>query len=669
MQNRGSARKALSLSLAGRWGLVGAALGLAAGLYEAAQLYLISRPLAILDVGQVIWFVAPLVGLVTFGVCGLVSGVVASKAFHRYPIGVAILTACGFGTAGAYVCLVRQFSQHSFRGLPLLEVFTPPFLMFVFVSAFTLLIFRVGWHAMSSWFDTRTRWPVAWPLKGFAAAVFLVVCGHLILAFLQPAQGSSRARASGSSGRPNLVLITLDTVRADHLSAYGYGRATTPNLDRAARQGVLFENAIATSSWTFPSHASMFTGLLPHQHGANYSSPLATGCLTLAQALESEGYDTAAFVANTLWFMPARGMDRGFDVYDDNSFSLLHNFRKTLGGRGFQEVYSHLRGAGDFDRKDARQLNHEIFDWLGHRSKSPFLMFVNYYDAHDPYVAPRPYDKFFGPTSASLSRRGRSVLHAQQASQRLSAEDTASLIGAYDNCLAFLDRQVGELLTFLANSPDGSNTIVVITSDHGEAFGEHGCYGHGRCGLNRELLHVPLIVFGPGIPAGERVSSVVSLLGIFSTIRHFASGYGGLPRGTSLRRLWTGTRPQPADQISVSELTAPMPSISLMTGEWHYLRDGTGRSQLYRWREDGGEEIDLSTSAEGLRVSRNLQQRLYTLIRTSRPPWHGSDYLLAFGAGDYAGLGSSAHDSKEPVSGRQQIEPEALDEIRSVPYE
>jgi hypothetical protein len=106
-----------------------------------------------------------------------------------------------------------------------------------------------------------------------------------------------------------------------------------------------------------------------------------------------------------------------------------------------------------------------------------------------------------------------------------------------------------------------------------------------------------------------------------------------------------------------------------MTGEWHYLRDATGRSQLYRWREDGGEETDLSTSAEGLRVSQQLEQRLYGLVRYSRPPWHGGDYLLAFGAADYMALGLTAHVSKEAGSGRPQIEPEALDQIRSVPYQ
>ncbi len=578
---------------------------------------------------------------------------------------------------GTYAFLVRRFSQNSFRGLPLLEVLTPPFLAFVCVSALTLLVFRVGWHALSSWFDSGTPWPIAWPLRVLTAGVFLVVSGHLVLLFLKPAQGSSRGSASGSSSRPNLVLITLDTVRADHLSAYGYARATTPNLDRAARQGVLFENAIATSSWTLPSHASMFTGLLPHQHGANYNSPLAAGSLTLAKALESEGYETAAFVANTAWFMPARRMDQGFGVYDDDSSSLLHNFRRTLCGRGFQEVYAHLGDVGDFDRKDARQLNHEVVDWLGHRSKSPFFLFVNYYDAHDPYVAPPPYDKLFGSASASLLRRARPVSHGEHASQPLSRNETASLISAYDNSLAFLDLQVGELLTSLAKSPGGSNTVVVITSDHGEAFGEHGCYGHGGCGLNRELLHVPLIVFGPGVPSGGRVSPVVSIRGIFSTVLDVASSNGHLPLGASLRRFWiAGADPQLGDQVAVSELTpaagvvtAPVPSISLVTGEWHYLRDATGHSRLYHWQEDGGEETDLSASAEGLRVSQRLEQRLYALVRDSRPPWHGGDYLLAFGAADYAALGLTAHVSKEPGSGRPKIEPEALDQIRSVPYE
>ncbi len=405
-----------------------------------------------------------------------------------------------------------------------------------------------------------------------------------------PFSAPSGPRQAARPGTPNIVFIVLDTVRADHLSSYGYSRPTTPNLDRLARAGVLFENAIAPTSWTLASHASMFTGLLPHQHGADWSRPLPRDPRTLADVLRSRGYETAGFVANFNYCQRGWGIGRGFETYVDDSESLRRNLAGTLLGTALiQPVYQNFCRFDYLERQDAREMNRQVFGWLRRRSTRPFFLFLNYFDCHSPYLTEPPYDHRFGKLSDKLVHKLFEALQSKDPARGFTATEQASLVAGYDDCLAFLDEHVGRLLDLLQRSPEGRNTIVIITSDHGEAFGEQGWYSHGY-NLYREVLHVPLIITGPGIPKDVRIRRLVRTRDLFSTVLDLAAG-GKTPFSPySLARFWNPQlTPQPFDDFAVSELVpifnegGKQAMISLTTPEWQYIYNSSGRQELYHW--------------------------------------------------------------------------------------
>lgn len=602
-------------------------LGLLVGLYEARLLYFSPRIPTLLepDVSYVIWFLAPLLDLSLFTLLGAGLGLAASTSRDRsHPWTASVLAAFGLGVAAFYAALAVGLSQVWVLDRLRVRFLLVPSVCFltVFASALVILRIRQG--------QRQRLLAVALPPRATArvcvVAAAVCVLGLTLFSIYRPTRKvSKQAPARRREQGPNLVLIVLDTVRADELSAYGYPRPTTPNLDRLARQGVLFENALSPSSWTLPSDASILTGLLPHQHGANWSAPVAPGIRTLAYDLEVLGYQTAGFNANLAYGVAGWGLGKGFEVYEDDSSSLRHNLAVTLAGRVFvQPLYERLAHPDSFDRRNAREVNKDIYRWFGRRSGRPFFLFVNYFDTHYPYMAPPPYDHRFGRIPDAAMRRAANFEYRGGVPKPLLAERD-QVVAAYDNCLAFLDDQVGQLLEFLARLPERSNTIVIITSDHGEAFGEHAAYGHG-INLYREALHVPLIVFGPGIPAGLRINQIVRSREIFPTAIDLVSGEHLLFNRSSFRRFWTpGFKPSPSDNTALSELIAV---ISLTTPEWHYLYYADGHAELYHWPTDPQEKIDLSRAPPYRGTLAALQSLLDHRVGISVAPWRGPDYLL-----------------------------------------
>jgi arylsulfatase A-like enzyme len=621
-----------------RFTLVGATIGLQVGLFEAALLFYVPRVPTLLypDVSSVIWFLAPSLAATIFGLAGLATGWIAVRGNNRSPRRMANLAAALVGLAGAYVASVLTFLHDRPADVVSLENLTVPALWFMVVFAYGLLAIHLAWPRAAILFDLDTPWPLAIWGKGMATMAAGLILGIGVYQIGRSTRPSAVQAGPPAAGRdPNIVLITLDTVRADHLSAYGYSRPTTPHLDSFARRGVLFENAIAPSPWTLATHASLFTGLLPHQHGADWTIPLEPGPRTLAEILKSQGYETAGFTANLYYSQGSWGIGRGFEIYGDDSFTLRNNFSVTLSGLALaQPVYQHLVRYDLLSRRDARELNREVYRWFHHRSTRPFFLFINYFDAHDPYWAPPPYDKKFGPISEDAIRHMNSI-DGMQAKDSLKEDDRASFIAGYDNSLAFLDDQVGRLMGVLSASPDWANTIVIITSDHGEAFGEHGTFGHGW-NVYREVLHVPLIIFGPGIPAGLRIHHLARIHEIFPTVLDLALGEKLPVRRSSLRRFWTpGFQPGAFDEVAVSELIPNLHGpelkayITLTTQEWQYLEDSKGGAELYHWTVDPEEKTNLAESPELQGVVSELRARLRRRVRLSVRPWRGSEYLFA----------------------------------------
>ena len=349
--------------------------------------------------------------------------------------------------------------------------------------------------AAAAWWNLRRADPPAKPSSGRIAK--------------NGAPGVPPHRQSASSSRPNVLLISLDTVRADHLGCLGYQKPITPNLDRFAQRSVLFSNCRSQAPWTLPSHMSLLTSMLPSHNGVdNLNKVLTADVATLTEILQQEGYRTAALVNNGQ--MKAHwGFARGFDMW-----------------REFEV---------DTPESNCESITVAALDWLRARqTDKPFFLFLHYYDAHDPYEAPEAYRQLVG---ARLSgEQSRAICTAHRTPERNLADPRLKdVIAAYDAELAWLDHELGRLLAHVP--PD---TVIVIFSDHGEAFEEHGWMLHGAT-LYEEEIHVPLIVRLPEGHKGRIVNEPVMLLDVAPTVLALCGVQPPLQfQGTDLEPLWQG---------------------------------------------------------------------------------------------------------------------------------
>ncbi len=422
--------------------------------------------------------------------------------------------------------------------------------------------------------------------------------------------------APPGGGAPNILLIVLDTVRSMSLSLYGYGRETTPNLTRWASRGVRFDQAIATAPWTLPSHASIFTGRWPHQLSADYGAPLDATYPVLAGELSARGYRTGGFVANKKYTGWETGLQRGFCHYED--FRLA--FGEILRGSSLTRAIvsnERLRGLLHWyqlpDRKDASEINRRFLEWLDRPGDRPFFAFLNYFDAHGPYLPPAPFANRFG------SERARRNIGLWPQREPWDSAQVSAERDAYESAIAYLDSRVGELLDSLDRRGTLANTIVVIVSDHGEAFAEHGTMAHGH-DLYRPTVHVPLLlIYPPRVPAGFIVRAPVSTREIPATLMGLLGqvGQGGPFPGPSLARWWTpgAGRPTTADDTLLSELRYAwnLPDRyavshgdmnAIVAGGYRYIVRGDGRGELYGFSDDELEQRDLAAdSTMGARVA------------------------------------------------------------------
>ncbi len=430
--------------------------------------------------------------------------------------------------------------------------------------------------------------------------------------------GSARASA------PNVVLIVMDVVRAADVSLYGYERQTTPNLERFAQQSVVFDNAISTSPWTLPSHASMFTGHYPHELSADWNEPLDDAFPTLAERMRDHGYVTGGFVGNYFYGMPEYGLNRGFIHYESRRVNLATVMNASAFGSRLVRVFNQF--ANRYRRPEMRRaetINHRVLDWLPRRSTRPFFIFVNYIDAHLPYDPPPPYDLKFTLTEppARGHRRG----------QRATESEVRGLRDAYDGAIAYEDEQLAALLRGLKRRGQLANTVVIITSDHGEEFGEHGWVTHGN-GLYLPAVHVPLLVSYPGrIPGGIRVTDRITLRDLPATVVDLA-GLGAEETfpGRSLSVHWDSTRttaygarsplllevnPYQGEPVWYAGAKGKMHSI--ISGKYHYIVNGDEREELYDIVSDPWEKTDLSGLPDNRRALMDLRAALSAAMNES----------------------------------------------------
>lgn len=297
-------------------------------------------------------------------------------------------------------------------------------------------------------------------------------------------------------GAANFLLISIDSLRADHLGCYGYDQDTSPNLDRIASEGIMFTRAFAPTSWTLPSHMTVLTGLPPEGHGVvDDGQGLAQGVSTLAEILQARGYVTAGFVSGP--YLHSRyGFNRGFAHYDD---------------------YSVVSPNNKFSHRDITSptLWQHVADWLDawneKAADSPFFLFVHMWDVHYDFIPPPPYDRMFDPDYLG-NLTGENFARSEAIHPEMDSRDLEHLVALYDGEVRFTDHHVGLILEELAELRVLDDTLVVVISDHGEEFFEHGEKGH-RKNLFQETVQVPLLARWPGrLSAGAVNTKVVSLV-------------------------------------------------------------------------------------------------------------------------------------------------------------
>lgn len=321
---------------------------------------------------------------------------------------------------------------------------------------------------------------------------------------------------------PNIILIVLDSVRQDHLSCYGYPRKTTPNIDSLAVEGTLFENAYSASCWTIPSHASLFTGLYPSQHGVDLDHPfIHPEHQTLASYLKTEGYQTACISCNSFAAGGGTNLNRGFDLTIDVDGA----FREGTGliNRGIRYAQKQWRAFTRHDR-GAERATSLAEDWLGQQS-GPFFLFINFMDCHLPYRLKRPERyQFIPPVERKRVDRIPLDPFAVMAGElALNSREVAGIRALYDGSLYYLDQQIGKLVERLKELGVYEQTILLITSDHGESFGEHGLFDH-QYGLYEHQVRVPLIARFPNSSlAGCELTNPVQLVDLFPILERIIS--------------------------------------------------------------------------------------------------------------------------------------------------
>ncbi len=305
--------------------------------------------------------------------------------------------------------------------------------------------------------------------------------------------GCGVAPRATPSRDPNIFLIVIDALRADHLGAYGYSRPTSPNIDRIAREGVVFENALSAASWTRPAMGSLFTSLHPHVHGATaFGKTLPTDTVTLAETLHEHGYVTAGFQANPLLF-GRRQFGQGFDSYSETS------------------------------REPSSRMVSRVTGWLDERQPEKFAVYIHVMDVHLPYDAPtenrarflRPYSGPLGRVTIRNSRQFNRLLPT------VTDDDRRHMIDLYDAAINQADDSIGAIVADLTRRQLIDDTILIITADHGEELFDHGDFTHGHS-MYREVVQIPLIIWNPRLKAsGVRVKQLVRQIDIYPTVLGF----------------------------------------------------------------------------------------------------------------------------------------------------
>ena len=430
---------------------------------------------------------------------------------------------------------------------------------------------------------------------------------------------SGRAHGGTATDRPHVLWIVLDTARADRTSLLRDSAAVTPFLGELASKSLVFDWAISNGMWTGPGHASMFTGLSVREHGVDRGHELLEDRFqTVAQVLSDDGYATAAFTNNP-WISPATRLARGFQdycpVWQPRSLSRF-SLQQLCERYGITPPVPWLDP--DFGAALTNQL---MADWVDRKlaAGQPLFVFVNYMEAHAPYRVPKPFRRMFltdqqVDRSYDLRRVYQDLVFTMHqrfnidGPESLPPSDRDVLKGQYQAAVRYLDHRVGEAVGIFEQRGLLDNTLVIVTSDHGEYLDTHGMWAHTFLAYN-DLVHVPLLIREPGRQQGRRVSTPALLSDLYPTVLQTVLGTSDPGPGYDARNLLDLPGADPAPRIAVSEYNGPDQTtlsralasgsevvarrtgaqIAAQNGRFKYLRSITGFEELYDLRHDPGE--------------------------------------------------------------------------------
>jgi len=438
-----------------------------------------------------------------------------------------------------------------------------PFNYFLFILILFGLLYPIGISAkLQEKFSFLNK--VANGKLVLVPILLILICNGFIYSY----------RLINRSKGPNIILISIDALRADHLSCYGYHRNTSPNIDRLASQGVLFKNAFSQATWTLPSHSSIFLSQYVWRHKVDTPRKrLHNLPATLAEILKNENYTNAAFTGGEI-MSSKYGFNQGFEIYRDG----------IPGSRGHHEISSYID---------------KLLSWLESVRNRKFFLFIHAYDVHDPYNPPAPYFDLYtkGRCEGKHVRTSRGIVLNKLDASKLTPKETDYIMAVYDGGINYVDDQLGKIFEKLNQLGIDDNTIIILTSDHGEAFGEHGRLNHAHKPYI-ELVRVPLIIKGPGIPRNRIYENFVQHIDIVPTILEILN----IPQrkemqGKSILPLMNNCEIEDDFKTYSFGRDRDKPqcpfSISLRTKEWTYIINHNGPDELYHRINDPKEQNNI----------------------------------------------------------------------------
>jgi arylsulfatase A-like enzyme len=561
--------------------------------------------------------------LALYGVVAAVAGLACSLLFYflffrRHPLrrirpGIfffAFLSACGMMAE----IVVYLLDIHTFRNLR--GGWTATAYIVLLIGSLTAglsgwLIAGIGHRFFQGEWIRRLRNAV------IALSIFVAIF-LLAMVFAAGMEKKGPGQAAGKEIDPpaNIIILLVDSLRPDHLSAYGYPLPTSPAIDRLAHEGVLFRNCYAASNWTVPTHASLFTGLYPSSHGC-YSmySALDPAVPTLAQILAGKGYRTGGFFDNRLL---------------GSRYGLMRGFQTTLGvdnehkvSLALLRIWERFRG----DRSSSKNVLLAAGKWIerARSQEQPFFLFFNFMDVHLPYRPQKPYIRDFlhnlptGHVNVELARQFTTdEINTKKAANelypRLTAADWHWLERFYDSNIRALDDQISLFLAYLKNKGLLANTLVIVTADHGEFFGEGGIGGHLHSSMLDAGLRIPLIFWFPKrLPPGEIIQAV-SQVDLFPTILRLAGFTAAIPRAVQGYDLFA----PPQGRELLAEFWDDILkrfSRAFYSGDFKLVLQGSGQRELYDLKNDPREKKDLAALRPDLfnSLASRLDERLRSM--------------------------------------------------------